>query len=227
MNQQNIINEISKQKSDYKHTSQAEDLANSLDTISDNIYSESERFVYELIQNADDASNDKQKDLEIKIEFTQNFVVISHNGREFSDKDINAISSVGKSQKSENPNQTGYKGIGFKSVFGKSDCVYINSNGFCFRYDKGNWKSHSHKMPWQIIPIWSGNNVPSELQKTKFGKYPVSTAIQFNKEKGVSGAELKQTLINLFSNSQIMLFLRNVTLINIDKDFSIKRTKTT
>ena len=226
MNQQNIINEISKQKSDYKHTSQAEDLANSLDTISDDIYSESERFVYELIQNADDASNDKQKDLEIKIEFTQNFVVISHNGREFSDKDINAISSVGKSQKSENPNQTGYKGIGFKSVFGKSDCVYINSNGFCFRYDKSNWKSYSHKMPWQIIPIWSSNNIPTELQKTQFGKYPVSTAIQFNKEKVFSGSELKQTLINLFSNSQIMLFLRNVTLINIDKDFSIKRTKT-
>ncbi len=226
MNQQNIINEISKQKSDYKHTSQAEDLANSLDTISDDIYSESERFVYELIQNADDASNDKQKDLEIKIEFTQNFVVISHNGREFSDKDINAISSVGKSQKSENPNQTGYKGIGFKSVFGKSDCVYINSNGFCFRYDKSNWATHQHKMPWQIIPIWSSSNVPLELQKTKFGKYPVSTAIQFNKEKGFTGVQLKQTLINLFSNSQIMLFLRNVTLISIDKDFSIKRTKT-
>ena len=224
MNQQNIINEISRQKSDYKHTSQAEDLANSLDTISDDIYSESERFVYELIQNADDASNDKQKNLEIKIEFTQNFVVISHNGREFSDKDINAISSVGKSQKSENPNQTGYKGIGFKSVFGKSDCVYINSNDFCFRYDKSNWAKHTHKMPWQIIPIWS-SNVPTELQKTQFGKYPVSTAIQFNKEKGFVGAELKQTLINLFSNSQIMLFLRNVTLISIDKDFSIKRTK--
>jgi hypothetical protein len=226
MNQQNIINEINKQKSDYKHTIQAEDLANSLDTISDDIYSESERFVYELIQNADDASNDEQKDLEIEIEFTQNFVVISHNGREFSEKDINAISSVGKSQKSENPNQTGYKGIGFKSVFGKSDCVFINSNGFCFRYDRNNWKSHSHKMPWQIIPIWSINNIPTELQKTKFGKYPVSTAIQFNKEKGFIGFELKQTLIKMFSNSQIMLFLRNVTLINIDNDFSIKRTKT-
>lgn len=225
MNPQNIINKISKQKSDYNHSSQAEDLANSLDTISDDIFSESERFVYELIQNADDASNGNQEDLKIKIEFTQNFVVISHNGREFSGKDINAISSVGKSQKSENPNQTGYKGIGFKSVFGKSDCVYINSNGFCFRYDKSNWKSYSHKMPWQIIPIWSSNNIPTELQETKFGEYPVSTAIQFNKEKGLSGAELKQTLINLFSNSQIMLFLRNVTLINIDEDFSIERKK--
>jgi hypothetical protein len=225
MNQQIIINEISRQKSDYKHISQAEDLANSLETISDDMYSETERFVYELIQNADDAYNGNQKDLEIKIEFTQNYVVISHNGKEFSDKDINAISSVGKSQKSENPNQTGYKGIGFKSVFGKSDCVYINSNGFCFRYDRTHWVNHTHKMPWQIIPIWS-SSVPSELQKTKFGKYPVSTAIQFNNEKGFTGADLKQTLVNLFSNSQIMLFLRNVTLINIDKDFSINRTKT-
>jgi len=226
MNEQNIINEISKQKSDYKHTSQAEDLANSLDTISDDIYSESERFVYELIQNADDASKDRQSDLEIRIEFTQNFVVISHNGRGFDEKDINAISSVGKSQKSENPNQTGYKGIGFKSVFGKSDCVYINSNGFCFRYDKNYWLQHTHKMPWQIIPIWSGRNIPSELQRTKFGQYPVSTAIQFNKEKGFVGAELKKTLINLFSNSQIMLFLRNVSSIKIDHSFSIKRKKT-
>jgi hypothetical protein len=226
MNQQSIINELSQQKSDYKHMSQAEDLANSLDTISDDIYSESERFIYELIQNADDASNEKQKDLEVKIEFTQNFVIISHNGRKFSTKDVNALSSVGKSQKSENPNQTGYKGIGFKSVFGKSDFVCINSNGFCFRYDKSNWKLHGHKMPWQIIPIWTNDNIPLELQNTEFGKFPVSTAIKFNKEKGFLGAELKQTLIKLFSNSQIMLFLRNVTLINIDKAFSIRRKNT-
>lgn len=224
MNHQEIINEISKQKSEYNYQSQAEDLANSLETISDDIYSESERFIYELIQNADDASHFNQKDLEITIDFTEEFAIISHNGVEFSKEDIMAISSVGKSQKSEKPNQTGYKGIGFKSVFGKSDSVYVYSNNFCFCYDRNHWSSHEHKMPWQIIPLW--REIPQELRDTNFGKLPVSTAIRFNPKKGFSRQILTQTLVNLFSNSQIMLFLRNVMVINVGNDFTIRKTKT-
>lgn len=136
-----FIEQLSKEKSEYKHPSQAEDLANSLDTLSDDIYSESERFIYELIQNADDASDDSTKGVSVVIEFTDNFIIISHTGKEFTEKDITSICGVGKSQKLEDPNKTGYKGIGFKSVFGKSNYVCINSNGFCFRFDKKHWEN--------------------------------------------------------------------------------------
>ena len=114
-----FIEELSKEKSDYNHSSQAEDLANSLDTLSHDIYSESERFIYELIQNADDASDDLIRGVNVVIEFTDNFIIVSHTGKEFAEDDIKSICGVGKSQKLEDPNNTGYKGIGFKSVFGK------------------------------------------------------------------------------------------------------------
>lgn len=211
-NQKEFINQLNKEKSNYQYPSQAEDQANSLDTISDDIYSESERFIYELIQNADDACENQALGVEIYIEFTPNFVIISHTGKEFSEPDIKAVSSVGSSQKTKNYNQTGYKGIGFKSVFGKSDCVYINSNGFCFRFDKEYCqKQYEHKMPWQIIPIWT-DNLDNELTSSKsFGCYPVSTAIKYRNTQ-----KLKQDLFRLFSDTQIMLFLRNVTKIIVE-----------
>jgi hypothetical protein len=217
-----FIKTLTEKKSVYQYPSQAEDLANSLDTISDDIYSESERFIYELIQNADDSCADYQKGVEIHIEFTQNFIIISHTGREFSEEDITAISSVGKSQKSDKPNQTGYKGIGFKSVFGKSSCVYINSNGFCFRFDKDYWENREHKMPWQIIPIWS-DSLSDELNNSySFARFRVSTAIKYHNTQ-----ELKQSLFNLFSNTQIMLFLRNVRKITVTntKEFVVEKIK--
>lgn len=209
---QQFIEQLYKESSSYQYPSQAENLANSLDTISDDIYSESERFVYELIQNADDACSDQKSGVEIHIEFTPNFIVISHTGREFSEADIKAISSVGNSQKTKNSNQTGYKGIGFKSVFGKSDLVYINSNKFSFRFDKNYWeKEREHKMPWQIIPIWC-DNFEQELSNSRsFDSFPVSTAIRYE-----NPTQLKEELSCLFSDTQIMLFLRNVKKITVD-----------
>jgi len=212
MKEKDLVEKITKKKSAYSE--HAEDLANTLETVSDDMYTESDRFIYELMQNADDACNEEEERLETVIEFTNNFIVISHNGKAFNQKDVEAISSTGKSQKSENPNQTGYKGIGFKSVFAKSNRAYISSGNYCFRYDKDYWQKRcSWKVPWQIIPIWSAEEIPPELKRTRFRKYPVSTAIRFDKDKEVNN--LKSAVNKLFSNSQIMLFLRNVTEVRI------------
>jgi hypothetical protein len=214
MHPRDFINNLTKIKSEYNHPSQAEDQANSLDTISDDIYSESERFIYELVQNADDACKDVSLGVKIHIEFTEKFIIVSHTGREFAGKDIESLASVGKSQKTGNANQTGYKGIGFKSVFGKSNCVYINSGGYCFRFSKEDWSNESHKMPWQIIPIWTDSqNLPVELRSSKsfINNYPVSTAIEYFGTK-----KLREDLLRLFQNTQIMLFLRNVISITVD-----------
>jgi len=105
------------------------------------MYAKNERFIYELIQNADDACLDN-KEGNVVIEFTPNFLVISHSGKAFDKDDIRSISSVGKSQKENKKDNTGYKDIGFKSVFGKSELVYIHSGGYFFRFDKNKWKNH-------------------------------------------------------------------------------------
>ena len=190
-----FIERLYREKSNYACPSQAQDQANSLDTISGDIYSESERFIYELIQNADDACKNSALGVEIHIEFTNNFVIISHTGKEFSEADIRAVSSVGSSQKTKNINQTGYKGIGFKSVFSLSELVYIKTNNFSFRFDKQYWLNKcKHKMPWQIIPIWN-NDLDDELYNSQsFGKYPVSTAIRYDNPN-----QLKQDLSALLN----------------------------
>ncbi len=182
------------------------------------------RFLYELLQNADDASNQSEM-LDVRIDFAGDYVIISHKGEPFSEIDIESISSAGDGTKAGDSNKTGFKGIGFKSVFSHSNFVIIKSGNFCFKFDKQHWTNHwnnawgsesawkaerktknkdeSLKMPWQIIPIWT--ELPSELKSLSiFQEYSVSTIIRYDKVE-----QLKKALNDLFSESQIVLFLRS------------------
>ena len=115
MNKKNIIEVLFQRRSDFKDPDQAETMSNLLDTVSSDIYSESQRFVFELIQNADDAAKDDQN--EVHFDFFNGCLTISHNGHPFSQEDIKSLTSAGSSTKKNDSTKTGYKGIGFKSVF--------------------------------------------------------------------------------------------------------------
>jgi len=67
-------------------------------------------FVFELLQNADDT-----KANEASFIFKKNQIVFTHNGEEFTRSNVEKISSVGHSDKSED--QIGKFGMGFKSVY--------------------------------------------------------------------------------------------------------------
>ena len=56
MNKKNFIDNLYTKRSNYNDPEQAETAAYLLDTVSHDIYSESQRFIFELIQNADDAA---------------------------------------------------------------------------------------------------------------------------------------------------------------------------
>ncbi|MCK9492898.1 MAG: hypothetical protein M0Q00_00865 [Acholeplasmataceae bacterium] len=56
MQERVFIENLNRKKSDYKNPEQAIDQANSCDSLSSDIYTDSKRFIYELLQNADDAS---------------------------------------------------------------------------------------------------------------------------------------------------------------------------
>src|SRR5690554_7988197 len=113
MTEKEIIEKLFNERSDYKYHEQAEMQAESLDTVSSDIYSESQRFVFELIQNADDAAKDTNN--EIHFDFLSNCLIVSHNGKPFDEKDIISLTGAGASTKRADPTKTGYKGIGFKS----------------------------------------------------------------------------------------------------------------
>lgn len=93
-----------------------------------NLYSDSTHFLYELLQNAQDAGA-------INISFTlyPDRLESSHNGRAFSFLDVEAITTIGSSTKAGEPNKIGKFGAGFKSVFSITDTPHIYSGEFCFK----------------------------------------------------------------------------------------------
>jgi hypothetical protein len=210
MTKETFINKLCEENSTFSSTRQAETFANLLDTVSTDIYSESQRFVFELIQNADDSANTTNN--EVHFDFLPNCLIVSHNGKAFDESDIISLTGAGASTKRADPTKTGYKGIGFKSVFGKSERVTIFSDGYQFRFDKA---IHKSKLPWQIIPLWT---VPIDLTKEiqdsiAKNKYNVSTVIEFKK-----AASLLSDLNELLNNGQILLFLRRISKISVSQN---------
>lgn len=216
-----VIDKIQQQKLGYSSPESAQDQANSLESLSSDIYTDSKRFLYELLQNADDASCDSGK-LEVYIKIIDDFLCISHNGEPFSEVDVESICSVGDGNKKEDDNKTGFKGIGFKSVFAHSYIVMIKTGEYSFRFDKKHWNSHWGKswgskadwisereakgkegivkMPWQIIPIWT--ELGEQFNHTK--GYNVNTSIRHQ-----SISKLEKDVISLFDDPQLLLFLRS------------------
>lgn len=83
-------------------------------------YSDSNHFVYELLQNAEDAF-DKSSGLsasKVVIEYYQDKLVFYHNGKPFDEADVRGVSSMLMGTKDRDDAQTiGRFGMGFKSVF--------------------------------------------------------------------------------------------------------------
>lgn len=104
----------------------------------DNLYSKETRFLYELIQNAEDNSystataNGEEPFLAFKI--YPDKIIIDSNEDGFSERNIRAICSVGSSTKKHSAGYIGEKGIGFKSVFKIAQRVHIQSGPFSFAF---------------------------------------------------------------------------------------------
>lgn len=192
----------------------AENLANALTRLTGDLYTETERFIFELLQNADDIPNETGQVNVLFVILREHFLIL-HNGKPFDSTNVDAISSISKSTKVNNSEQTGYKGIGFKSVFADSECVYINSGNFSFKFDR-NDKRHKNleKTPWQIKPIWiDKKEYPVEIQQyQQFFTFPVATAIYVGQAKI---KEYKTKLEKLFQDPRLILFLRHVQNINV------------
>lgn len=183
--------------------------------LSSGIYTEEERFIFELLQNAVDSYDEMTNEtLTIKIMIEGDYLVFMHNGATFSPRDIEGICDIGNGNKEKDTKKIGYKGIGFKSVFMRSTCVTIKTGEYCFMFDKQywdgfwerNWKKEYgvksdekvYLMPWQIIPIEA--NVPISLDTSN---YNVITYIKIT-----NTSSLEKKIIKLLSNSQFLLFLR-------------------
>jgi hypothetical protein len=95
-----------------------------------NLYSDRTHFVYELIQNAEDAGATR-----IEFKLFPNMLEVCHDGRPFSIEDVKGISGLVEGTKSDDLTKIGRFGIGFKSVYAYTHTphVYSADEAFCIR----------------------------------------------------------------------------------------------
>lgn len=221
------IKKIFLDNTDYMNPNQAVNQASSLNALSGDLYTDSKRFIYELLQNADDSPIDNSSVI-VWIKIFDDNLIIAHSGKSFTSRDLHGICNINNGTKKTDLTKTGYKGIGFKSVFGQSDKVSIYTAGEYFRFDASypfDWKWEGSKeiweeendrkfqFPWQIIPIYTEcSEINSQIDEyLKEIKATVATIIKLKNTK-----ETTESIFELCKNLNMFLFLKNISQICID-----------
>lgn len=100
-----------------------------LKTLLSQFYPDKNHFIYELLQNAEDAGASS-----VRFEVLSNKLIFAHNGTEpFSIKHIDAITNISLSTKLDEDSKAGKFGIGFKSVFAFTETPHIYTDDICFK----------------------------------------------------------------------------------------------
>lgn len=98
------------------------------------LYADRTHFLYELIQNADDAISKDIKPSKLILDIHHGELLAANDGRVFTEADVEAICSIGQSSK--DLTQTGAFGIGFKAVYSYTDSPEIYSGEERFRISR-------------------------------------------------------------------------------------------
>ena len=114
-------------------------------SISVQLYSSNYRFLYELIQNADDlsytAARSKGAPPRLTFRITRTQLIVETNEDGFNRANVEAICATGQSSKKASAldDHIGEKGFGFKAVFAVAHTVHVQSGiwSFSFKHRKG------------------------------------------------------------------------------------------
>lgn len=94
------------------------------------IYENPAHFLYELVQNAEDARASV-----VEFDLRTDCLVIRHDGRRFNLRDVQGVTGIGESPKVDDLTEIGRFGIGFKSVFAVTSSPIVRSGRYNFRID--------------------------------------------------------------------------------------------
>ena len=188
-------------------------LAGAMRGVQGDMYWAVDRFVFELLQNADDLPARPGGSVRVQVRLLPNFLVFQHNGLPFRHEHVVALANVNQSTKKSDATTTGYKGIGFKSVYSESSCVYVRSGGYSFRFAS----EANEDVPWQTWPRWiEAADYPPELRADddffNDALFPVSFGLQIQPGKcAIYADELRK----LFRDPRFALFLRSLDNIRV------------
>ena len=108
-------------------------------------YDDRTHFIYELLQNAEDALRRRTGEppsKTVRFELSEQALRISHYGKPFDREDVKGVCGIASGTKQGvNVTQIGRFGIGFKSVYGFTDRPEIHSGDEDFGIDSYVWPS--------------------------------------------------------------------------------------
>lgn len=176
-----------------------------------NLYGSNARFIFELLQNADDNHYSRARaDGAAPYVFFHVYphrIIIECNEDGFTPENLVAICNVGKSSKTGAQGYIGEKGIGFKSVFMAAWKVYIQSGDFSFYFQHRKEDSGMG----MITPVWQ------EPDHDLDG--PLTRITLFLHETGDPDflAAQRRTISEQFHELQatLLLFLKNIEWIDV------------
>jgi hypothetical protein len=155
------------------------------------LYSERTHFIFELIQNAEDAGATR-----LAFELFADRLEVRHDGRPFTEADVRGVSGVAQSGKSGDLTKIGQFGIGFKSVYAYTTTPRIHSGAEHFRIEH-------YVRPAAVDPAVdaAADDAPETLFVFPFDHdtVPAATAVQ----------EISAALNRI--EPATLLFLRNIT----------------
>ena len=150
------------------------------------LYSDRTHFIYELLQNAEDA-----KATWVNFSLFKDKLEFKHNGRLFNVNDVKGICRIAESTKKDDSAQIGKFGIGFKSVFAYTNTpkIFSGDESFCIM-------NYVH---------------PRKIEKEKIKDNETLFVFPFNHNEVSSDKafeEISKRLQKL--GSRILLFLNNI-----------------
>lgn len=171
------------------------------------LYTDRSHFVYELLQNAEDAGA-------TNITFAQydDRLEVMHNGKPFTRKNLEGLCDIGKSDKINDLNQIGEFGVGFKSVFSICDTVQLYSNPLNYKGDIGD----AEPFAIRINDFTNPQDIPQAILPaevtTKF-VFPYTVGRTFSGYKTIQ--ELNNAISKKLQNLGIttLLFMKNLDVI--------------
>ena len=156
-----------------------------IDELLSKLYSDSSHFVFELLQNAEDANAKK-----VKFHLSSEKIKFSHDGVDFNFDDINSITSINKSTKIDDYTKIGEHGVGFKSVLSLTKSPVIRS---------GNLEFEIKNIVLPVIKDYSYQGENTQI------------ILPFNRE-GLNTDQVVSNIYNRISNLGLrnILFLNNI-----------------
>ncbi|MGZ6501167.1 MAG: sacsin N-terminal ATP-binding-like domain-containing protein, partial [Bacteroidia bacterium] len=219
-----IKNELQKRKADY--CSSPAYILEHYNIEKQNIEAYNGRQLLEMLQNADDAS-ENAIEKKVLIRLNDNYLTIANNGESFNEDGLRSIIYSNLSSKTLQQNKIGQKGLGFRSILSWADEVIINSGETQLAFSEKIAKSFLETL------LIESKDISTFLEQKSKLKLPIAILRVPELLNNVTGPvnsfdttisiKLKENIIDdvqsqIFSiiNKETLIFLNHIEIIEID-----------